>query len=262
MHILIKLKLSLLAIVFFQLNLLAAKPKLEFYQLRIYSIKNAQQAQIIDQYLAEAYIPAMHRMGIQSIGVFKPVAADTASFGKKIYVLTPIKSMEQILKINEKLTKDMAYQVAAKAYLDAPYTQPPYQRFEDIILKAFPDAPILKRPNLTGSKADRIYELRSYEGHTEKIHQNKVKMFNAGGEVKLFEKLNFNAIFYGTVIAGGAMPNLMYMTSFENKADRDEHWKAFGSSPEWTKLKVDPEYLNNMSKNTQYFLFPTEYSDY
>ena len=33
------------------------------------------------------------------------------------------------------------------------------------------------------------------------------------------------------------MPNLMYMTSFENKAARDEHWKTFGSDPEWKKLK-------------------------
>jgi hypothetical protein len=53
----------------------------------------------------------------------------------------------------------------------------------------------------------------------------------------------------------------MYMTTFKNQTDRDEHWKAFGDSPEWSKLKVDPQYANTVSKNTQYFLYPTEYSD-
>ena len=56
------------------------------------------------------------------------------------------------------------------------------------------------------------------------------------------------------------MPNLMYMTSFENKADRDAHWKTFGESSIWNKLKSLPEYQNNVSKNEQQFLRATEYS--
>lgn len=244
------------------LSTFAKAPKREFYELKIYTIKNADQAAIVETYLKDAYIPAMHRMGIQNIGVFKPVAADTVSFGKLIYVYTPIKSMEMLLKIPKKLDADLAYQMAGKAYIDANYKTPPYARYESIVLQAFADAPNMILPKLSGPKKDRIYELRSYEGHTEKIYVNKVKMFNAGGEVKLFKNLNFNAVFYGEVIVGSHMPNLMYMTTFENKADRDEHWKAFGSSPEWTKLKTDPEYQNNVSKNTQFFLFPTDYSDF
>jgi hypothetical protein len=86
-------------------------------------------------------------------------------------------------------------------------------------------------------------------------------MFNDGGEVPLFVRLGFNAVFYGEVIAGSHQPNLMYMTTFENKASRDEHWKAFSNDAEWNKLKVNPEYQNNVSKNTSFFLYPTEYSD-
>lgn len=239
----------------------ANPPEREFYQIKIYTIKNQEQEKRVDQYLKDAYIPAMHKMGIKTIGVFKPVATDTASFGKLIYVLTPIKNLDQLLVIPVKLNADAAYQKAGKDYIDADYKNPPYARFETIVLRAFPDAPMLILPKLKGPKSERIYELRSYEGHTEKIHQNKVKMFNAGGEVKLFTRLGFNAAFYGQVVSGSHMPNLMYMTTFENKASRDEHWKAFGASPEWTKLKADPQYLNNMSKNTSYFLYPAEYSD-
>jgi hypothetical protein len=239
----------------------ANPPKREFYQIKIYSIKNPEQEMRVERYLKDAYIPAMHRLGIKAIGVFKPVATDTASFGKLIYVLTPIKNLDQLLVLPKKLDEDAAYQSAGKDYIDAEYKNPPYARIETIVLQAFPDAPMMNLPKLNGPKSERVYELRSYEGHTEKIHQNKVKMFNEGGEVKLFTRLGFNAVFYGQVVSGSHMPNLMYMTTFENKASRDEHWKAFGSSPEWTKLKVEPQYLNNMLKNTSYFLFPAEYSD-
>ena len=87
-------------------------------------------------------------------------------------------------------------------------------------------------------------------------------MFNEGGEVALFKRLNFNAVFYSEVVAGSRMPNLMYMTTFENRADRDAHWKAFGDDPEWKKLSSMPEYQKNVSKIEIFFLRPTEYSDY
>ena len=261
-HLFLKSLLLAIFIVAVSKHALAKAPKREFYEIKIYTIKTVEQAERVDNYLKDAYIPAMHRMGIQNIGVFKPVAADTASFGKLIYVITPIKSMESLLTISKKLDADAAYQSAGKDYIDANYKNPPYARFESIVLQAFPDAPIMNLPKLTGPKKDRIYELRSYEGHTEKIYRNKVKMFNAGGEVELFKGLNFNAVFYGEVIAGSHMPNLMYMTTFENKADRDAHWKAFSASPIWDKLKTNPEYQNNVSKNTQFFLFPTDYSDF
>jgi NIPSNAP len=242
-------------------NAFANPPKREFYDIKIYTVNNKEQAMRVEQYLKDAYIPAMHRLGIKTIGVFKPVATDSVAFGKLIYVLTPIKNLDQLIELPKKLNEDAAYLSAGKDYIDADYKNPPYARIETIVLQAFPDAPLLNLPKLTGAKSERIYELRSYEGHTEKIHRNKVKMFNEGGEVKLFTRLGFNAVFYGQVIAGNKMPNLMYMTTFENKASRDEHWKAFGSSPEWTKLKAEPQYLNNMLKNTSYFMAPAEYSD-
>jgi hypothetical protein len=133
---------------------------------------------------------------------------------------------------------------------------------EKILLQSFPLAPFLILPKLLSSPKDKVYELRSYESATEKIFQNKVQMFNEGGEIDLFKRLNFNAVFYASVIAGSHMPNLMYMTSFENMADRDEHWKSFGSAPEWKKLSALPEYQNNVSKNTIVFLHATTYSDY
>lgn len=53
----------------------------------------------------------------------------------------------------------------------------------------------------------------------------------------------------------------MYMTSFENIASRDVHWKAFVDDAEWKKLEAMKEYKNNVSKNIITLLRPTEYSE-
>jgi hypothetical protein len=58
------------------------------------------------------------------------------------------------------------------------------------------------------------------------------------------------------------MPNLMYMTTFNNKADRAAHWQAFNTAPAWLTLKALPEYQRNTSKSDILFLYPVEYSDY
>ncbi|QRR02959.1 NIPSNAP family protein [Dyadobacter sandarakinus] len=256
LHLLLSLFLCVLTI-----STQAVAAKREFYELKIYHLKSKDQESRVDNYLKDAYIPAMHRAGIKDIGVFKPVTSDTAS-GKRIYVLVPLKSLDQLVSLPEKLQKDAAYQAAGKDYIDAEYKNPPYSRIQSTVLRAFEKSPVMKKPNLSSPKSDRIYELRSYEGHTEKIYWNKVKQFNAGNEIGIFDRLGFNAVFYGEVVSGATQPNLMYLTTFSDKASRDAHWKSFGDDAEWGKVKSMPEYQNNVSKNVTLFLFPTDYSDY
>lgn len=253
--------LSVLLVSFFQL-VNANKPNAsrEYYELRIYHFANNEQETIIDDFLKNAFLPALHRTNRKLIGVFKPLANDTAA-DKKIYVLIPHKSIKDFDELPKKLEKDKAYLTAGTTYFNAPYNKPVYTRMETILLYAFEGMPLLAKPQLSGPKADNIYELRSYEGHTEKIYRNKVEMFNKGDEVGLFKRLGFNAVFYSEVLAGSRMPNLMYMTSFNSMKERDEHWKAFSSDPAWKKLSSDPYYQHNVSRNEITFLRATEYSD-
>jgi hypothetical protein len=232
----------------------------EFYELRIYHYKDTAQEQVIDRYLSKSLLPAMHRSGIATVGVFKSLANDT-SLNKKLILLLPMRSLDQVVKLQVKLDEDRTYQSSAKEWLEAEHNNPPYSRIESVILYAFSFMPKLEKPQLNGSLNDRIYELRSYESATTKAARNKIHMFNEGGEINLFKRLGFNAVFYGEVICGSQMPNLMYMTSFENKAERDAHWKAFGADPEWKKLSALPEYRNNVSHIDISFLRPTVYSD-
>jgi len=245
----------------FQSWVSSAKKEREFYQLTVYHFRDAAQEKMLDTYLQNALLPALHKINFKNIGVFKNHSNDTIT-DKTLYVLVPIKSVEDVMKIQSKLTKDKDYLAAGSEYLNAVYTAAPYSRMETILLHAFSLAPELQLPKLNGVRRDRIYELRSYESATEKIFKNKVQMFNEGDEVGLFKRLNFNASFYGEVVAGGKMPNLMYMTCHENKPTRDANWKKFVDDPYWKKLSGMPEYQHNVSHIDISFLYPTEYSDY
>ena len=231
-----------------------------YYQLKLYHFKNQSQADRTEQYLQNAYVPALHKLGIKNVGVFKPVEGDT--LGIRLYVLIPFRNYHESETIDQKLAKDADYLNAGKDYIDAAYDNAPYDRLEIILLKAFPKMLEPAVPNLTSKKEERVYELRSYESPTEKLNINKVAMFNDGDEVALFKRLNFNAAFYSEVIAGSHMPNLMYMTCFNNKADREKHWEAFVNDPHWKSLIADPIYQHNVSKNTIVFLHPAVYSDF
>lgn len=242
-------------------DLRAQVARQEYYELRIYHLKDHGQEASVEVFLKDALLPTLHRAGIRNIGVFKPVESDTA-YGKLIYLLVPYASLDQVISIPELIAVDKQYKEAGKVYHDAQYANPPYDRMEKIILRHFKGAPKLTPPALTGPRSERVYELRSYESATEKIYQNKVKMFVEGDEVGLFNRLGFNAVFYADVIAGSHMPNLMYMTTFESQASRDEHWKAFVDDPQWKMLSAMPEYQNNVSKHVIWFLRPTAYSDY
>ncbi len=237
------------------------KAKREFYQLTVYHFSNAAQEKVLDNYLQNALLPALHRMNIKSAGVFKSLANDTAKI-KSLYLLIPFSSAEMIVTIPAKLNADKQYQTDGTEYINAEYKTPPYDRMENIVLQAFPLAPKMQLPQLKSERKERVYELRSYESSTEKIYANKVQMFNDGDEIGLFKRLGFNAIFYGEVLAGSKMPNLMYMTSFENMDERNAHWKSFVDDPHWKKLIAMPEYKNNISHIDIMFLRPTDYSDY
>lgn len=231
-----------------------------YYQLKIYHVKTQAQEDRLDHYFQYAYLPALHKIGIQNVGVFKPVAGDT--LGKRVYVLIPFRNWNELENADQKLQKDTAYLNAGKDYIDAAYNDPLFTRLETIVLKAFPKMLKPAVPSLTSNKSTRVYELRSYESPTEKLNVNKVAMFNVGDEVALFKRLNFNAVFYAEVLAGSHMPNLMYMTTFDDKADRDKHWEAFTNDPVWKKLVLMPEYQHNVSKNEIVFLNPVAYSDF
>lgn len=254
--------LAILLLYSFSAGSFAAPPEKQmYYEIRIYRLKDPGKGTVTDKYFKDAFIPAMHRAGIKAVGVFKPVEADTA-FGKMVYVFIPYKDMDQYLKGLSALENDAAYLEAGKEFIDAPYNDPPFTRYESVFMKAFAFMPQYKIPTYNTPPSERIYELRSYESWTEAKATKKIHMFNEGGEIAIFEKVGSNAVFYGQVLLGSLKPRLMYMTTYSDMKSRDEHWKAFGSSSEWKTLSAKQEYANTVIKPNAYLLHPTDYSDF
>lgn len=232
------------------------------YEIRIYDINHPSQETSIDKYLQASFLPAVHRAGISHVGVFIPIETDTVDFGKKVYVFIPFKTIDQYLDMASVLDKDQAYQEAGRDFLDAPYNEPPFDRYESILLKAFSQMPQYRVPSYTTPVTERIYELRSYESATEAKALKKIEMFNGGGEMAIFEKIGSNAVFYGQVLLGSQKPRLMYMTTYADMKSHDEHWAAFRNSPEWKTISALEEYKNATSKTKPYLLHPASYSDF
>ncbi len=233
----------------------------EYYLLKTYHFSKNNQGERIMDYLEDAYVPTLHGQGFKNIGVFSDITNDTTD-AKKIFVLIPSKRIEAFFEIEDLFTYVGSQLDGAKAYWTSPHDQAPFDRVESSLLRSFTLHPKLRTPELKGPKKDRIYELRSYEGATEKLYRKKVEMFNEGGEIAIFDDLNFNAVFYSETLIGAHTPNLVYMTTFENMEDRNKHWDAFREAPAWKTLSAKEEYNNTVSHIDIYLLRPADFSDY
>lgn len=238
----------------------AATPR-QFYIIRIYHCSSQAQLDHVDDYLKTSYLPFLHQFGIAKVGVFSPIANDTLT-DKRIMVWIPLKSLKQIDQLDEKFENIDPFGNDPLIHLDNKDSSLPFNRIEVILTKAFKFQPQFEKNSNLVKSPNRIYEYRSYESATDEMHLRKVNMFNEGGEVELFKRLNFNAVFYSKAITGSRTPNLIYMTSFNDINDRNEHWKTFASDPAWKKLSSNPIYLKVISKNETVLMYAKPYADF
>lgn len=230
----------------------------DFYELRRYHLITGPQTKLAETYFAEALIPALNRAGMNPIGAFNLyIGPETPS----IYLLIPSKSLEALVTAELQLQKDSDYVKSAAPFLNAPATQPAYERIESSISIAFEGFPKLVLPPPTREKGPRIFQLRTYESPSHRDHVRKVEMFNHG-EFEIFEKAGFWNVFFGDTLIGRHLPQLTYMLSFPDLAELNAKWKNFGSHPDWKKLSSQPEYSYEqiVSNITNLILNPTSYS--
>ena len=113
------LRLALLLFILFVSPVLAftqaTNQQGEFYQITIYHFANSEQQALIDKYLKDAYLPALHRQQIKQVGVFTAMSNDTAA-DKRLYVIVPLKSTCLIMNersiLNNLVIKDLLLQCA------------------------------------------------------------------------------------------------------------------------------------------------------
>ena len=229
------------------------------YEWRQYSLRTGTQPRRLAEYLQNALIPALNRLGHTPVGVFE------VTFGlptPTVFVLTPFADAAALAAKESLLDKDDAFGRAAAPYLDAAATDAVYVRQEVSVLGAFPQLPRVIVPPATATKGPRLFELRTYESHNERAHRAKVKMFAEMGEIDIFRRAGLAPVFFARTLAGPRMPSLVYMLVHENMAGREKSWDNFRNDPDWRKLSAtpgftDPEIVSNI---TTVFLRPAAYS--
>jgi hypothetical protein len=230
----------------------------EYYELRTYSLKPGAEPNNLHDFLRDAAIPALNRIGSKPVGVFMPRDAGDVPL---LYVLIPYTSLEAFAGAAGRLSEDAEYQKAGAAYLNLPATDPAYVRFESSLMRAFAGMPHLTLPPYSPDTKTRVFELRSYESHSEKAALKKIEMFNSG-EIDIMRRAGLGPVFYGETIIGTQLPHLTYMLSAENSEAHTQHWGAFRNDAEWKRISAIPDYANAkiVSKITNKFLLPTSYS--
>jgi len=225
----------------------------QYFELRLYHTHVGSKKDLVGAYYRDAGIAAMNRLGVGPVGVFNVVYGPNSP---SLWVLLVHPSMESVATLSSRLMADKEHLEKAAGFINAQLSEPAYLRYESSVMAAFTGMPKLEVP----AKKDRIFEVRVYESHTEKASKKKIEMFNEGKEIELFLKTGLTPVFFGETVIGRNMPNLTYMLSFENMADRDGRWKVFSADAGWKKLSSDPQYKDTVSNITDIILKPTSYS--
>lgn len=227
----------------------------EFYELRVYTLKDTRQQKLVENYFQNAAIPALNKAGSKNVGVFTEQQPEGQT---KLYAIIPYKSVEDFIAISDKLTNDATYQQAGTEYLNAAATEPAYERIQSSFLKAFAGMPKIQVPE----KKSRMFELRRYESASEAAGKKKIQMFNDIGEIAIFKRVGLTPVFFGETLIGEMRPNLTYMLTFDDMAEHDKNWKTFIEDPEWNRIKSIPEYADAkiVSRITRTFLVPASFS--
>lgn len=230
----------------------------EYYELRHYSFKPGASTARLDDFLRDAAIPAWNRIGSNPIGAFTPSEARESP---ALYVLIPHRSLEAFANASARLQADAEFQKAGASYLDLPSTDPAWARFESSLLRAFEGMPRIELPPMSAARQPRIFELRTYESHSEQAAEKKIEMFDRG-EIDIMRRVGLGPVFYGQMLIGSRLPNLTYLLSAPDMATHQAHWNAFGGDAQWKQISAIPEYADSkiVSKITNVFLSPTPYS--
>ena len=233
-----------------------AKVAREFYELRLYHLRQGPMLKRFDDFYRAVAVPAWNRAGVASVGVFDLSVGPDAPTK---YVLLPFKSLEAMATARTKFEDDPEVQQAE--FTNVPPTDPAYVRLESSVLLAFTGMPKLEVPAQTREKKPRLFELRTYEAHSRKANQKKVEMFNVG-EIAIFRRTGLQPVFFAETLVGAKLPNLAYLLVYDDLAARDKAWGTFGPDPEWKKLSTTPGYTNAeiLTNITNVFLKPTAYS--
>ncbi|MGH9718612.1 MAG: NIPSNAP family protein [Bryobacteraceae bacterium] len=204
----------------------------KFYLVENYFLRQSTQLARINDFMGGAFLPFAQKAA-PGPKIF--LEALVAPHMPQFMVVMGLKSVSDLPELRAKMRQDSAVQKAFAAWESG--SEPPYEHMSHTLLKATDYSP---EPPATPRKpgASRIFEWRVYHSPTWRqlgaLHQRF-----AGPEIKIFHRVGVHPILYSETVIGPNMPNLTYLTPFDNLAAREKAWEAFGADPEWIKVRKD-----------------------
>jgi hypothetical protein len=225
----------------------AADTKPSIIELSYVRMRNTVDgmAQRTNDFLAKSYVPALQRAGAKHVGAFTYVIGEG---NPSTVLVTEYADASAWETSGRKLREDKELQKAGDDFYAGPLQ---YVRRETVVLRGFPTMPSVQIPADRGANKTHIFELRTYESNNIRSLARKIRMFDEG-EIAIFRKVGMIPVFFGEALAGRNLPQLTYMLAYDDMAARDKAWAAFGSNPDWAKLKNEPgasdgEIVSNIS---------------
>ena len=220
----------------------------QIQEWRIYNFQMGGSAARLDKLMTDILLPLYKNMGVE-VGCFKEINQNQPIV---YYYLFVYPSFDAYLKANDILLKNSAFVDEMKQ--DAAANRAMFFRYDSYLCRPFE-----AWKTITPVAGKTVFEWRKYESANIEAGTRKVQMFNQG-EIDAFLECGVNPFCFGQIIAGKEMPGLIYVTHFNDMADRDASWAKFSSNPKWQSMRADPKWANTTIPNNRVvFLTPLPY---
>lgn len=211
----------------------AAGTKQNYLVMLWFRSRSDLDTQRLRDHLSGGFLPALNRVGGRPVGMFQTsIGPDSPS----ILVVTQFPSLAAIDDAHAKLAEDRDWKAKLTAFDEK--WELAYERRESWLLQSFSGFPAIEVPKTEGGQT-HLFELRMYESRNDSGHVRKVSMFN-NGEIDVFRKCGITPVFFGSMLFGPKIPNLVYMTCHASMLGREEAWNKFRNDPDWKKMSTAP----------------------
>jgi len=224
----------------------------EFFYIHM---QNGSQTSRMSKWLENGLMPICQKNGFGPMGFFNVAIGPNLPTALIIFSYPSLTEMETQWG---KLNSDPDY---AAVVADVEKDEPAFYRTEAMLLRSTPFCPPLTATP-AGDPPHKLYELRIYESPTNRQLGYLHDRFGSKGEIDIFHKSGIHPILYADTIFGPNQPNMAYLIPFESEAHREKAWAAFGTNPDWIKIRdASIRHGGEIVRNiTNMFLSPTNFS--
>ena len=206
------------------------KRKAGLFVVRNYLLKNGSQPARLHKFMQNGVVPEL-----QGVTNIPPIFLDAlvAPHMPQVMTIFGFESMEQWQTFEAKAAASSLYQTSLSESERG--DEAPFEEYSEKLLAPTAFCPLLEA---SGAQPTRTFEFRIYHSPTRRQLAALNDRF-AGPEIQIFHRCGIFPILYTNGLSGESLPNLTYLTPFENLAAREKAWAAFGADPEWVKVRAE-----------------------